>query len=60
MTRFVHGDEGLASAERSTQALFSGNVQQLSLNELKQLELDGLPSIQSPKMIWSHYWCYQV
>ncbi len=46
-TRFVHGDEGLASAERITQALFSGNVQQLSLSELKQLELDGLPSIQS-------------
>ncbi|WP_337167500.1 tyrosine--tRNA ligase [Vibrio parahaemolyticus] len=47
MTRFVHGEEGLASAERITQALFSGNVQQLSLSELKQLELDGLPSIES-------------
>ncbi|WP_045458728.1 tyrosine--tRNA ligase [Vibrio campbellii] len=47
MTRFVHGEEGLASAERITQALFSGNVQQLSLSELKQLDLDGLPSMQS-------------
>ncbi|MCV5941098.1 tyrosine--tRNA ligase, partial [Escherichia coli] len=47
MTRFVHGEEGLASAERITQALFSGNVQQLSLSELKQLELDGLPNMQS-------------
>ncbi|MDF4804365.1 tyrosine--tRNA ligase, partial [Vibrio parahaemolyticus] len=47
MTRFVHGEEGLVSAERITQALFSGNVQQLSLGELKQLELDGLPSIES-------------
>ncbi|PMO44834.1 tyrosine--tRNA ligase [Vibrio sp. 10N.222.52.B12] len=47
MTRFVHGEEGLASAERITQVLFSGNVQQLSLSELKQLELDGLPSMQS-------------
>lgn len=47
MTRFVHGEEGLASAERITQALFSGNLQQLSLSELKQLELDGLPSMQS-------------
>ncbi|MGR5109390.1 tyrosine--tRNA ligase [Vibrio jasicida] len=47
MTRFAHGEEGLASAERITQALFSGNVQQLSLSELKQLELDGLPSMQS-------------
>nr|WP_319552901.1 tyrosine--tRNA ligase [uncultured Vibrio sp.] len=47
MTRFVHGEAGLASAERITQALFSGDVQQLSLSELKQLELDGLPSIKS-------------
>ncbi|MET2851603.1 tyrosine--tRNA ligase [Vibrio owensii] len=47
MTCFVHGEEGLTSAERITRALFSGNVQQLSLSELKQLELDGLPSMQS-------------
>ncbi|WP_329354733.1 tyrosine--tRNA ligase [Vibrio natriegens] len=47
MTRFVHGEAGLASAERITQALFSGDVQQLSLSELKQLELDGLPCIHS-------------
>ncbi|MGP8306140.1 tyrosine--tRNA ligase [Vibrio sp. YIC-376] len=47
MTRFVHGEEGLASAQRITQALFSGDVQQLSLCELKQLELDGLPGIKS-------------
>ncbi len=47
MTRFVHGEEGLASAERITQALFSGNMQQLNLSELQQLELDGLPSLQS-------------
>ncbi len=47
MTRFVHGEEGLESAQRITQALFSGNIQQLSLSELKQLELDGLPSIET-------------
>lgn len=47
MTRFVHGEKGLESAQRITQALFSGDVQQLSLGELKQLELDGLPSIAS-------------
>ncbi len=47
MTRFVHGEVGLASAERITQALFSGDVQQLNLSELKQLELDGLPCISS-------------
>lgn len=47
MTRFVHGEAGLASAERISQALFNGDVQQLSLSELKQLELDGLPCIHS-------------
>lgn len=47
MTRFVHGDEGLASAERITQALFNADMQKLSLSELKQLELDGMPSIES-------------
>ncbi len=49
MTRFVHGEEGLLSAQRITQALFSGNVQQLNLSELRQLELDGLPCVHSAK-----------
>ncbi|MDR9826688.1 tyrosine--tRNA ligase [Vibrio sp. FNV 38] len=47
MTRFVHGETGLDSAERITQALFNGDVQQLTLNELKQLELDGVPNMHS-------------
>lgn len=47
MTRFVHGESGLLSAERITQALFTGSVEKLSHNELKQLELDGIPSIES-------------
>ncbi|CAM2783822.1 tyrosine--tRNA ligase [Vibrio mytili] len=47
MTRFVHGESGLLSAERITQALFTGSVDNLSSNELKQLELDGIPSIES-------------
>ncbi|MBB1409603.1 tyrosine--tRNA ligase [Pseudoalteromonas sp. SG44-17] len=47
MTRFVHGESGLLSAERITQALFTGSVVKLSYNELKQLELDGIPSIES-------------
>ncbi len=47
MTRFVHGESGLHSAERITQALFTGSVENLSLSELKQLELDGIPSIES-------------
>lgn len=43
LTRFVHGEEGLAAAERITESLFSGEFQVLSLEELQQLELDGLP-----------------
>jgi len=42
LTRFVHGEIGLETAQRITQALFNGNVQQLTLAELAQLELDGL------------------
>ncbi len=47
MTRFVHGEEGLQSAERITQALFTGTIEKLNLNELKQLELDGIPCVES-------------
>ncbi|MFC3022659.1 tyrosine--tRNA ligase [Vibrio zhugei] len=47
MTRFVHGEAGLNSAERITHALFTGGVDTLNISELKQLELDGIPSITS-------------
>ncbi len=47
MTHFVHGNSGLVSAERITKALFTGSVDKLSYSELKQLELDGIPSIES-------------
>ncbi|RBO78403.1 tyrosine--tRNA ligase [Marinomonas aquiplantarum] len=43
-TRLVHGEEGLAAAERITQALFSGEADQLSEQDLEQIQLDGLPS----------------
>lgn len=46
LTRFVHGDSGLTSARRISEALFNGEVKQLQLTELKQLELDGLPTQQ--------------
>lgn len=36
LTELVHGKEGLDSAMRMTEALFSGNVQNLSVSELKQ------------------------
>ena len=43
-TRLVHGEEGLAAAQRITQALFSGDLSDLSEQDLEQLKLDGLPS----------------
>lgn len=45
LTRFVHAEEGLASAQRITELLFNGQVQTLNLNDLVQLEQDGLPVI---------------
>ncbi len=44
VTRLVHGDDGLAAAERITQALFSGDTAELSEQDLQQIKLDGLPS----------------
>ena len=44
VTRLVHGEEALQSARRITEALFSGDIAQLSEAELEQIKLDGLPS----------------
>lgn len=44
VTRLVHGDGALQSAKRITEALFAGDISQLSEHELEQLKLDGLPS----------------
>jgi len=46
VTRIVHGEEGLASAQRITQALFSGDLSALSESDLAQLAQDGLPTTQ--------------
>lgn len=43
-TLLVHGEEGLKAAERITEALFSGDLSDLSEQDLEQLKLDGLPS----------------
>lgn len=48
VTREVHGEEGLAAAERISRALFSGDSADLSLGDLEQLRLDGLPSSALP------------
>ncbi|WP_448216066.1 tyrosine--tRNA ligase [Endozoicomonas sp. 2B-B] len=44
VTLLVHGEEGLQAAERITEALFSGEISNLSETDLEQLKLDGLPS----------------
>ena len=46
VTCFVHGEKGLAAALRISQALFSGKVATLTLDELEQLALDGLPCVE--------------
>lgn len=48
MTRLVHGEDGLKAAKNITDALFSGDTNALSADELAQLRLDGLPSSVLP------------
>lgn len=44
VTRLVHGEGGLLAAERISQALFSGDVSQLTKDDFEQLRQDGLPT----------------
>ncbi len=44
VTRLIHGDDGVAAAERISEALFSGDISRLGEADLAQLQLDGLPS----------------
>ena len=48
MTALVHGEEALQAAQRITEALFSGDLSELSLEDYAQLEQDGLPATQVP------------
>ncbi len=43
VTELLHGATGLAAAKRISDALFSGDIAQLTNEDLDQLELDGLP-----------------
>jgi tyrosyl-tRNA synthetase len=43
VTELVHGEQGLTAAVRISEALFSGDIASLTDEDLKQLELDGLP-----------------
>ena len=42
VTRLVHGDQGLASAERITNALFHQSLEELTESDCEQLSLDGM------------------
>ena len=44
VTRLVHGEEGLEAALKITEALFSGQLEQLTSQDLQQLYLDGMPA----------------
>lgn len=44
VTQLVHGDEGLAAAQRISAALFSGDIATLTESDLAQLAQDGLPT----------------
>lgn len=43
-TRLVHGETGAKAARRITEALFTGNLIDLTETDFEQLRLDGLPS----------------
>jgi len=48
VTRIVHGEQGLLAAQRISEALFSGQSDNLSEEDFKQLQQDGLPSAILP------------
>ncbi len=46
VTKLVHTELGLAAAQRITQALFSGDLEDLDEGDFKQLAQDGLPATE--------------
>lgn len=49
VTRLVHGQAGLAAAERISDALFSGSLSALDESDVLQLRQDGLPATTLPR-----------
>jgi len=43
VTQLVHGNEGLAAAQRISNAFFNGSLDTLNLADWQQLKLDGVP-----------------
>ena len=48
VTRLVHGEAALQSAERIAKALFGGEIRALTKDDLGQLELDGMERTSVP------------
>ncbi len=48
-TRLVHGEVALMAARRITESLFSGQLADLTENDLEQLAQDGMPGVQLDK-----------
>ena len=46
VTRLVHGEEGLEAAQRITQSLFSGKLNEMTEEDFEQLAMDGMPTIE--------------
>ncbi len=46
LTKWIHGEEELRSAESITQSLFHGNIENLAMNEIEQLWQDGLDRLE--------------
>ncbi len=51
LTALIHGAEGLASAQRISEALFGGDIAALQEADFRQLALDGLPSIEIDSLV---------
>ena len=45
VTELVHGEDAVTSAERISASLFGGDEASLQREDLKQLQLDGVPSV---------------
>ena len=45
VTKLVHGEQGLITAKRITESLFSGSLKSLSQDDFAQLEQDGMPTV---------------
>ncbi len=49
VTRLVHGEQGLAAAQRITRSLFNGSLGDLTEEDFAQLAQDGVPMIELEK-----------